>query len=506
MIKKFRRKLSIHQFKQNQEPQETPLQEDLQANVTTVRSHFGFTSDLAVRTIWLGTNQSHQASLLFLKGMSNQDVMDRDVIRPLMNTIGDLNEDMIDHMMNAVLHVSLAWKENTLEKVLEQLARGYIVLFIHNQAQCIIIGAKSLGQRSVEEPAKEAVIRGPREGFIETIDTNLSLIRKRYHNPNLQIETYWIGTQSNTRVCLAYVRGIVKEELVDEVRKRLSVIKMDAILDSGYIEQWIEDEPYSIFPTIFNSEKPDILVAKILEGRVAILVDGSPVALMVPATFQEFFQNPEDYYSRPFYASFLRLLRYAAFFVSAFLPSLYISFENFHKDLVPPTLLFSFINAREGVPFPLPIELLLMAIVYEWLREAGVRMPRPIGQAVSIVGALVIGEAAVSAGLVGAPTVIIIAASAITSFIFPAVSDVVVILRFVSIFAASALGLYGNFLVFYLVAIYLCDLRSFGIPYLAPLAPLKLQDWKDFFIRFPLWFIKLSSGATPFPLKKQKGE
>ncbi|RNB87995.1 spore germination protein [Brevibacillus nitrificans] len=490
MFQRYRKKVRISQARQSQSPDKSSLNKDLQQNLRQIQQQFGFTDDLLMRQFALGNRQQLRAALVFLDGLSDQKILDRDVIEPLMKAELEELNDIAEDILSSVLHITLAKLERSFDTVLDELSKGKAVLLIHTIDTCIVVEAKAVEQRSVEEPVTEAVVRGPREGFTESITTNLALIRKRCTNVNLQVENYRFGTQTGTRVCMIYIRHIVKEELLVEVRKRLSVIKTDAILDSGYIEQWIEDEPFSIFPTVANSEKPDIVLSKLLEGRIAILVDGTPVALSVPATFQDFFQNAEDYYSRPFYASLIRLLRYAAFFISAFLPSLYISFENFQKELIPTPLLFSFVNSREGVPFPLAFELLVMVVVYEWLREAGLRMPRPIGQAVSIVGALVMGEAAVSAGLIGAPTVIIIALSAITSFIVPSLTDVVVMFRFLSIFASALFGLYGNFLIFYAICVYLADLRSFGIPYLAPLAPVSWKDWKDFLIRLPLWMMR----------------
>lgn len=463
---------------------------DLESNLDEIQSQLGSSDDLQIRRFAIGQNQEIQAALVFLDGLVDKDLLESNVLKPLMNMQIRLDEQIVKQILVSVLNVTIARLETSLETAIEELTFGKTLLFFHNENQLILLEAKAAAMRNVEEPVTESVVRGPREGFIEDIGVNLSLIRRKIQTRNLQIETYRIGRQTNTQVCLVYVRGIVKNEIVAEVRKRLASIKIDGVLDSGYIEQWIEDNPFSIFPTIANTEKPDVLAGKILDGRIAILVDGTPVVLIVPTVFPEFFQAAEDYYSRHYYASFIRFMRYAAFFTSAFIPALYIAFENFQKEMIPPPLLIGFAQAREGVPFPLTIEVLFMVILFEWLREAGIRMPRPIGQAVSIVGALVIGEAAVNASMIGAPTVMVIAGAGITAFVVPSLGDVSALLRIVSIFIVGVFGLYGLFLLWYGILVYLADLRSFGIPYLTPLAPLKLNEWKDFLVRYPLWMLR----------------
>jgi spore germination protein KA len=280
---------------------------------------------------------------------------------------------------------------------------------------------------------------------------------------------------------------VVNPKLIEEVKERLNRIDTDAILESGYIEQFIEDAPLSIFPTIGNSEKPDTAAAKILEGRVAILVDGTPFVLTLPMLFVEGFQNSEDYYSRTYFASFIRLLRFFCFFISVLAPTIYVVLTTFHQELIPTKLLFTLANNREGIPFPGAIEAFLMIITLEILREAGVRLPRPVGQAVSIVGALVLGEAAVSAGLVGPLMVITISLTALSSFVVAVYTDVTSILRMFFLILGSVLGIFGVAVGELVVLIHLASLRSFGSPYLSPFAPLTTRDLKDTFMRVPMW-------------------
>jgi spore germination protein KA len=280
---------------------------------------------------------------------------------------------------------------------------------------------------------------------------------------------------------------LANPKLIEEIRRRLKRINTDAILESGYIEQFIEDAPFSIFSTVANSEKPDKVAAKLLEGRAAIMVDGTPMVLTVPMVFIESFQSAEDYYSRPFYASLIRLLRITAYLINILSLALYVALSTFHQELIPTALLLTMLSAREGVPFPAAIEAGIMIIAFEILREAGVRLPRPVGQAVSIVGALVLGESAVSAGLVGAPMVIVVAITAMSSFVVPAQTDSGAIIRIVLLILGSVMGGYGIAMGLFAIFIHLASLRSFGTPYFSPLAPFSSSDMKDAFVRAPIW-------------------
>jgi len=298
-----------------------------------------------------------------------------------------------------------------------------------------------------------------------------------------------LGKRTNTLISICYIDGIAPQDIIDTVKRRLRKIKVDAILESGYIEQFIEDAPFSLFATVGNSEKPDKVAAKILEGRVAIFCDGTPFVLTVPCLFIESFQANEDYYSRTFFASFNRLLRLAALLVTSFLPAIYVGLIMHHLAVIPFDLLISVSAAREGVPFSPLLEAIFMVVVFEFLRESGIRMPRPVGQTVSIVGALVIGEAAVSAGIVSPIMVIVIALTGICSFMIPTLNDVLPILRILFLFGAHFLGYLGVLSVFILILIHLSSIRSFGVPYLSSLTPLNIKDLKDSVIRAPLWMM-----------------
>ena len=331
------------------------------------------------------------------------------------------------------------------------------------------------------------MVRGPREGFTETLQVNISMLRRKIKNPLLRLELLKLGKQTKTAICIAYIKGLAAEETVAEVRRRLERIDVDSILESGYIEEYIEDAPLSPLATVGNTEKPDIAAAKMLEGRVAILVDGTPFVLTVPYLFVEGLQSSEDYYSRAFFSTMMRWIRIIAMVSTALMPALYIALLTFHQEMIPTELLLSTASSAEGVPFPAFVQAFFMGLVFEILREAGIRMPRPVGQAVSIVGALVIGQAAVEAGLVMPSMVIVVAFTGITEFIVPTQLEAITIFRIFVTGLAAMLGFYGILLGILASLIHILTLRSFGNPYLSPLAPSSITGLKDVLVRVPRW-------------------
>ena len=348
------------------------------------------------------------------------------------------------------------------------------------------------------------MVRGPREGFTENLRTNTAMLRRKIRNSSLKIHSLEIGRRTRTRVDILYLEGITNPTLVEEIKRRLEKIDTDELLTAGYLEQYIEDAPFSAFQTIWSSEKPDAIAGKLLEGRAAIAVDGTPFVMSVPMLFVENFQTSEDYTIRSYYATVLRILRMAAFFISMFAPALYVALTTYHQELIPTALLFTMAAASEGVPFPAAVEAGIMMFTFEVLKEAGIRMPRPIGQAVSIVGALVMGQSAVQAGLVGAPVVIVIAITAVSGFVIPFASDATSLLRWVMLLLAATMGIFGITLGAIATLIHLTALKSFGANYLAPFAPFQAADQKDAAVRAPLWLMRTRPQAlNPQDLKRQ---
>ncbi|MEF2968318.1 spore germination protein [Paenibacillus sp. M1] len=367
----------------------------------------------------------------------------------------------------------------------DALLYGDAILLLDGYTLGLVISMKGWEHRGVTEASTETVIRGSKESFNENLRTSTAMIRRRIKDPRLWVESRQLGKVTKTNIALMYIKGIVNDKVVEEVRERLDRIDIDGILEGGYIEQMIQDETFTPFPTIYNTERPDVVAADLLEGRVAILIDGTPFVLIVPVVFTQFFQAAEDYYQRWDLASLLRILRFLCFFIALLSPSLYIAITTFHQEMIPSDLLTNLMAQREGVPFPAVV----MEVTFEILREAGIRMPKAVGQAVSIVGTLVVGTAAVDPGMVSAAMVIVVSITAISNFVFPSVNMAIPvrILRFPFMILAASFGLLGIIAGFIALLLHLCSLRSFGIPYMSPFAPLIPSDLKDTLIRVPMW-------------------
>ncbi len=477
----------------NTQKSQENLFQDLRKNLKVLKDIFGSSYDVILREFTFGDQGKFHGALIFINGMTDKAIINESIIKPLMydiKLIGNkenlvLND--IETIRTTILSVGEVKQVTTINELVDGCLSGDTILLIDGFKEALVINTGSWDARKVQEPKTESVVRGPREGFTESLLTNTTLLRRKIKNPNLNLEIMKIGKQTKTSICIAYIKGIANPQVIEELKRRLNSINTDSILESGYIEQFIEDAPFSIFSTVANSEKPDTTAAKILEGRIAILVDGTPFVLTAPMVFFESFQSAEDYYSRPYFASMVRLIRFLSYMISILGPSTYVALTTFHQELIPTSLLFSMAAAQEGVPFPAVMEALVMGIVFEILREAGVRLPRPVGQAVSIVGALVIGESAVSAGLIGEPMVIVVSLTAVSSFVVPAQTDSGGILRILLVLLAGSLGGFGIMIGLIGLYIHLSSLRSFGTPYLSPLAPLSVLDLKDTFIRAPIW-------------------
>jgi len=380
----------------------------------------------------------------------------------------------------------------TVEEATQAILEGFIVIWSPSGQTAYKASNNSLETRGVEESENESNMRGPRDGFVETLSTNLSLIRRRLPNENLKIHIREIGRQTKTKVALLYVEGIVHPTVLNEVRTRLDTIDIDQVLDSGIVEQWIEDSWYSPFPQVQNTELPNKVLHAILEGRVAIMVDGTPFVLIAPVTFSMLFQAPDDYYDRWLIGSAIRVIRYVGALIALFLPALYIALISYHPGMIPTQLALSISAARAEVPFPSLVEAIAMEATLEMLREAGLRLPKMLSQTVGIVGGLVIGQAAVEAGIVSPVLVIVVAITAISTFLVPAYNASIALrmLRFPMMLLAGSLGLFGLILGAMLILAHLVSLKSFGINYLSPIVPYRPSDWKDLLVRAPLPYLK----------------
>ena len=451
--------------------------------------------DVVYREFRVGSKQQYGFALIFVDGLIDRNMINEEVLKSLMLDIrranmnpGVFSRNIFTLAFNGAVTTGEVEEEEYLDKAIVSLLAGDSLLLIDGYKKIIVIGSKGWPNRGVQEPQTEAVIRGSRDGFSETLRTNTALLRRRLRDPGLKIKQIRLGVRSKTDVAIAYMDNIVDKKVLDEVEKRLRSINMDGILESGYIEQFIEDSWYSPFPQVQNTERPDRVAAAILEGRVAIITDNTPFVLLVPVTINMLFQSAEDYYERWFIASFIRIMRYVSAFISLTLPAIYIAITSYHPGLIPTDLALYIAGTRTGVPFPAFIEAVIMEMTLELLREAGIRLPGPIGQTIGIVGGLVIGQAAVQAGLVSPIMVIVVAVTAISSFALSSYSIGISFrfLRFFLIALSAAFGLFGVMLGLLIMLVHLCSLKSFGIPYLSPLVGNTYYEMGDSFIRVPL--------------------
>ncbi|TXK84789.1 spore germination protein [Paenibacillus sp. N3.4] len=481
--------------KQSEDAPPPILNAALAINLSQVKAIFGNSTDLVTGELSLDTEGTFKIGYVYLEQLANrtyiQSIMDT-LFKRVSTVMAELNNPIVEpfaYVKNSLTSSGEIKTVTDFHFLCDCLLAGETMILIDGYELGISVNTAGADKRSIEESSTQSVVRGPRDGFTETLGTNIALIRKRIKSPELWVETMNIGRVTQTTVALMYIHGIVNMKIVDEVRIRLSRIDIDGILESGNIEELIQDETLTLFPTIYNSERPDVISSGLLEGRVAILVDGTPFVLEAPALFVQFFQSSEDYYQRAEFATLIRILRYICFFISLMGPSLYIAITTFHQELLPSSLLFNLAAQREGIPFPAFVEAILMEVTFEILREAGVRLPKTVGQAVSIVGALVIGQAAVDAGLVSPAMVIVVAITAIANFVIPAfnMGISIRIMRFILMIFAATFGLFGITVGLIGMVQHLCSLRSFGVPYMAPMAPFVLIDQKDTILRLPQW-------------------
>ncbi|MED1205916.1 spore germination protein [Heyndrickxia acidicola] len=489
----------------------TKLSSSLQANLEEIRKTTGHSTDILIREITFGQPESTRAAVIFTDGLVNKEIINEGIISTLFHgsefvPSGSRN-DLLKRMAHNILSVSNVEIVNDWDETYHYLLSGEAVVLIEGANEALIVSSRGGEKRAITEPETELAVRGPREGFTEILRTNTALIRRRIKNPNLWVETMTIGKVTQTDVALMYVKGIARDEILEEIRSRLKKIEIDSILESGYIEQLIEDKTFTTFPTLFHTERPDVATAEILEGKIAILVDGTPFVLIAPSVFIQFFQSTDDYYSRFDIATALRFLRVLVFFISLVGPAVYIAATTFHQEMIPTLLVITITAQREAVPFPAFVEATIMEVTFEILREAGLRLPRVIGQAVSIVGALVIGQAAVQAGLVSPAMVIVVSLTAIASFATPAFAIAISarIIRFIFMVMAATFGFYGIMIGMLIMIIHLCSLRSFGVPYMSPLAPLIPKNIGDTFFRLPLWAMKYRPEYISSSNQKRQG-
>lgn len=472
----------------NEPLRERAFSSSLDQNIASVKELF-CDSDIARYRLIEAERGSDRYFLVFFDGVVNSEVINENIVKPLMTRHPRAGDPSIEALIDSVVQVGESKAIDNFKQVIEGVTYGDTILFAEGCDRAASFNTKRFATRAVDEPDTEKVLSGPREGFTEALIQNLSQVVRRVRTHELKTKMLALGKRTNTAVCVCYMESLVDKSILQELFRRLNTIDIDGVLDSNYITELIRDHRYSPFRTTGYTERPDVVIAKLLEGRIAIFVDGSPMVLTVPYLFIENFQSNEDYYFNYYYTSFARMLRIAAFLLTTAVPGLYIAVVAFHQEMMPLQLLMRIALERQSVPLPAALEAVVMLLVFDILRETGVRMPSNIGQALSIVGALVIGQAAVEASLVAAPMIIVVAATGITSLLVPRLNAPAIYWRMALLLMASIFGFFGLTVGLSLLLIHVNNLTSFGVDQLSLKGSFRFQDSKDIFIRAPWWMM-----------------
>lgn len=517
--KNFRRPKSPSEIKKDKETQQKEaegkgpfLRRDLVTNVNYLKETIGKSKDVVFREFIMDLTEPVQIVIVFVDGLAAKDVINEYILEALTFQGGldaDWSRDrgnLASNIKNYVLNINEVSLQSDCSEIITAILSGETAILIEGNDLAIICNTRGWEHRGIQEPQTEAVIRGPKVGFNELLRSNTAQIRRWIRDQDLIIKTLKIGVRSKTDVAIVYLESVAKPQIVTEVEKRLNKIEIDGLLESAYIQEYIEDRHYSLFPTVQTTERVDRVVASILEGRVAVLMDNTPFALIMPVTFWQLYYSAEDYYHRWPLAILLRLIRFISFFFSLYLPALYLAFAVHSPELIPFNLAIKIAGTREGIPFPVFLEALIMEIAIEIIREASVRLPGPFGQTIGIVGGFILGDAAVRAGLISPIMTIVVALTAISSFTAPSfgVAITMRILRFPLMIVAQVGGLYGLSMATIFFLINLAGIRSFGVPFLSPLVPFNFSDLKDSIFVVPRWaMIKRPLAYEPLDVKRE---
>ena len=441
---------------------------------------------LSVREFVLKSSRGVKAAVITMEGLCDKEQLAQTALNPLLSfDFEDMEPKEISRtVLGSVIASSDVIPFDSYGELITYITSGFAVIAVDGGEKLFAVGVQGYASRSVSEPESEVVQRGSREGFVEPLRVNMSMIRRRIKSPLLVFEQLTVGSGSRTQLMLCYLQDRASPELLDKLRKRLAACNLETVLASGYLSDYLEDEGTSrLFSGVGISERPDTVCGKLTEGRIAVIADGSPAVLIMPHLFVEEFQGVDDYSNRTYYAAFIRILKYLSFLVSVFLPGLYTALAQFHPEYFPTFILKKTAQSLSETPLPVTLEVLFIAFVYEIMKEAGLRIPKSLGHAVSIVGALVIGDSAVNAGFISASTLMVVAAAAICGYVTSPLYPPIMVLRFIFIIVGGIAGLWGIVLVTAVVIISMCSKTSLGVPYMSSLSPFSLKSMRDVFIR-----------------------
>ena len=480
----------------------------LSENMKIIKEIFEDDGMLRLRVCQNNYNKKIVCGIFFLDGMAKAELVNDSIIKPIIEMAGILseNEDVLSEIYKSFVYAGEIKRTGNIEDIITSVIYGDTALMAEGSDEALIINTKGWETRSISEPQNEKTLRGPREGFCEGLMKNTSLLRRRLKTPDLKFKTKNLGTRSNTMVCLCYLDSLVNRDVLKKLEKRLEEINIDGVLDVNYIDELTRDNKWTPLKTSGITERPDVVAGRLLEGRIAVMVDGSPSVMTVPYLFIENLQSDDDYYINFFFSSMGRLLRIISLIITVAVPGLYVALTTFHREMIPTNLALSISQARQGVPLPIVVECLVMLLVFEILRESGVRMPSNVGTALSVVGAIVIGQAAVSAKFVSAPMVIIVSVTGITGLMVSKLKGAIIIYRTFLVLAASVLGMYGLIAGMVIIVAHALSLTSMGVNYGAYLDSWKTANIKDIYIRFPWWEMITRPGViTKNRIRQQRG-
>lgn len=481
MLEELKRKIEYYLYgeKTEEKNEKVLLNSSLNQNMIEIKKQFPNSMDLNNREISLGKTK---IELLCCEGLVSSQFISLSIVMPLTKANKEKNfnpDELCDFISNHSIMSPEQTKVFDIDSLFKYLMSGFAIILIDGKNFGFAIGTQGFIHRPIMAPTNEANELGPKEAFTEPIRVNLSMIRRRIKSPKLRFEMMSAGSESKTDICLVYLSNKASGVLIKEIKKKINKINLNIILDSSYVRPYLEDNAFTLFSSVGNTERPDVLCGKINEGRVAILVDGSPYALIVPFLFNENFKSFDDYAHRPYFSSFVRIIKYLSFYISFILPGLFVAVTTFHPELLPRSLLMTIASSEEMIPFSLTIEAIFIYLVFEILREAGIRLPNAVGHTIGIVGALVIGDAAVNAGIIGAPMVMIVAITAICAFTVPQLYEPIMVLRFIFILLGGITGLFGIALGSVCTSAVICSMNTMKIPMTAPLSPFDIRWFSD---------------------------
>lgn len=462
------------------------MQNSISELKTTLETMFSQSADLSFKQLILKSKNNIQGAVITVEGMCSKDELAQAVLNPVLayDFGNSTAEQSLQLIFQSVSGSADMITFHSIKELISYITSGFAVITLEGCETMLAVGVQGYAYRGVSEPESEVVQRGVREGFTEPLRVNMSLLRRRIKNPDLVFEQMTVGTQSQTQIMLCYLQHCVSPLLLKKVKQRLRDCDLPSVFASGYLSEYLEDKNTSrLFSGVGISERPDAVCGKLTEGRIAVLVDGTPAALIIPRLFVEEFQGVDDYSNRTYYAAFIRMIKYFSFFIAVFLPALYVALAQFHPEYLPTWILIKTADSLSRTPLAVMPEVLLTTFIYEMMKEAGLRIPKSLGHAVSIVGGLVVGESAVNAGIISASTLMVAATAAICSYVTSPLYPPITMLRVIFIVTAGVAGLWGIVLVTAVVLISMCSKTSLGVPYMASLAPFSLRAMRDVFIR-----------------------